>query len=184
MKFEGLLSSSFILHPSSFNPYSLLPGIYPMSELRMLTVGGDRPIQVPAGVRMAYIDQLGRENVVFVPNILKTAPMGEWEEQDLPVLTLSTQTRTLWSGAPIEWRPKEEQVVRLLTAGEAQERLRPLTLTVADLMEWAYISRDPALPMQLIRVALKVMAWLGRPAMTPQQHAEWTRRMQEPGVER
>lgn len=150
-----------------------------MAELRMITVGGDRPIQVPAGVRMAYIDQLGRENVVFVPNILKTAPMGEWDEQDIPVLMLSTQSRTLWSGAPIEWRKREEQVVRLLDSADVQERLRPLTLTVADLLEWARLSRDPDLPRQLMQAALNILAWLGRPPMSPQQHAEWTRRTQE-----
>lgn len=150
-----------------------------MAELRMITVGGNRPIQVPAGVRMAYIDQLGRENVVFVPNILKTAPMGEWDEQDIPVLMLSTQSRTLWSGAPIEWRKREEQVVRLLDSADVQERLRPLTLTVADLLEWARLSRDPDLPRQLMQAALNILAWLGRPPMSPQQHAEWTRRTQE-----
>ena len=80
-----------------------------MAELRVITVGGERPIHVPAGVRMAYIDQVGRENVVFVPNILQTSAMGEWEEKDIPILMLSTQTRTLWSGAPIEWRPKDDR---------------------------------------------------------------------------
>jgi len=153
-----------------------------MAELRMITVGGNRPIQVPAGVRMAYIDPMGRENVVFVPNVLKTAPMGEWDEQDIPILMLSTQSQTLWSGAPIEWRRREEQVIRLLEASEAQEFLRPLTLTVADLLEWARLSRDPDLPRQLMLAALNILTWLGRPPMSPQQHAEWTRRIQETQV--
>lgn len=157
-----------------------------MAELRTITVGGDRPIQVPTGVRMAYIDELGRENVVFVPNIQQSAPMGEWEEQNIPVLMLSTQTQTLWSGAPIQWRRREDQVVRLLSPSEVEEHLRPLTLTVADLLEWARISRDPELPPQLIRVALNILTWLGRPPMSPREHAEWTRKVREaePGVVR
>ncbi len=154
-----------------------------MSELRMITIGGDRPIQVPAGVRMAYLDELGRENVVFVPNFLQTSTMGEWDEQDVPVLVLSTQSRTLWSGAPIEWLPKEAQVLRVLSSAEATAHLRPLTLTAADLLEWARLSRDPALPPQLMRVALEILPWLGRPPMTPLQHQEWTQRARKSAPE-
>lgn len=154
-------------------------GMQGMAELRTITVGGDRPIQVPTGVRMAYIDELGRENVVFVPNILQSASMGEWVEQDVPILVLSTQTRTLWSGAPIEWREKSQQTVQLVPAADVATHLRPITLTVADLLEWAQISRDPELPRQLVRAALDILTWLGRPPMTPQQHAEWTRKLRD-----
>jgi len=150
-----------------------------MAELRTITVGGERPIQVPMGVRMAYMDELGRENVVFVPNIMHSAGMGEWEERDVPILVLSTQTRTLWSGAPIEWREKSQQTVQILPAADAAMHLRPITLTVADLLEWAQISRDPELPHQLVRAALDILIWLGRSPMSPQQHAEWTRKLRE-----
>ncbi len=150
-----------------------------MAELRMITVGGKRPIYVPAGIRMTYLDHGNRENVVFVPNILRSAIMGEWEQQDIPILMLSTQTKPLSSGAPIEWRKKEDQVVHLLDASAAQERLEPNTLTAVDLLEWARLSRDPELPPQLTQVALNVLSWLGRPPMSPQQHAEWTRKTLE-----
>jgi len=153
-----------------------------MAELKTILVGGDRPIQVPAGVRMAYIDELGRENVVFVPSSPRATHMGDWEQRDVPVLMLSTQTRTLWSGAPIEWRHPDEQTMRLLTADEVQQRLRPLTLTVADLLAWARVSRDPDLPPQLLQAALDIMVWLGRPPMTAQQHAEWTRKVRDETV--
>lgn len=148
-------------------------------ELRTITVGGERPIQVPTGVRMAYMDQLGRENVVFVPNILRTKLMGEWSERGVPILLLSIQSRSLWSGAPIEWLPEPMRRTRLLDAAEAQECLRPLTLTVADLLQWAQVSRDPSMPPELTRLALEILTWLGRGAMTPQQHAEWTRLVRE-----
>jgi hypothetical protein len=142
----------------------------------MIIVGGDRPIGVPAGVRMAYIDELARENVVFVPNVLHRAHMGDWEEQDLPIVMLSTQTRTLWTGAPIEWRPKSEQVVRVLAHSEIQSRLQPLSLTVADLLAWSRATRRPDVAGELTQAALNILIWLGRPPMTPQQHAEWTQK--------
>jgi hypothetical protein len=150
-----------------------------MGELRMLTVGGDRPISVPAGVRMAYVDSLDREHVVFVPNVLRSSLMGEWEELRLPVLFLSRQTRTLWSGAPIEWLAREEQEVRVLDAAETAANLRPLTLTASDLLEWAHISRDAEIKPLLVEAALDVLAWLGRPPMSPQQHAQWTRQVRD-----
>lgn len=150
-----------------------------MGELRMLTVGGDRPIAVPAGVRMAYVDCLDREHVVFVPNVLRSSLMGEWEELRVPVLFLSRQTRTLWSGAPIEWLPRDEQVVRVLDAAETAANLRPLTLTASDLLEWARISRDEEIRPLLVQAALDVLIWLGRPPMSPQQHAVWTRKARE-----
>jgi hypothetical protein len=147
-----------------------------MADTKTITVGGDRPISIPVGVRMSYIDELGRENVVFVPSVMHAAHMGDWEEQDLPVVMLSTQTHTLWSGAEIEWRPTSEQVVRVLAHSQIQERLRPLTLTVADLLAWARAVRDPARAGELVQAALNILTWLGRPPMTPQQHAEWTRK--------
>lgn len=146
-----------------------------MADLRMITIGGDRPISVPTGVRMALIDELGRENVVFVPGVLQPAPMGYWDESDLPVVILSTQSQTLWSGAAIEWRSKEAQEARVVPHAEIHRCLRPLTLTVADLLAWARATRDPDLPSLLIEAALAILTWLGRPPMSPSQHAEWSR---------
>lgn len=148
------------------------------SEIKTIVVGGNRPIQVPTGIRMAYIDHLGRENVVFVPNLIRVSPMGDWNELDVPVLLLSTQSQSLFSGAPIEWRAEKDQKVRIVPASEVQERLRPLILTVADLIEWARISRDPHLPNQLLGVALNILTWLGRPHMTPTQHSQWMHKLE------
>ncbi len=124
---------------------------------------------------MAYIDELGRENVVFVPNVNRKSIMGEWDEQEIPILLLSTQSKNLWTGAAIEWRPVAEQETRVLAAHAAQERLRPIVLTVSDLLEWANISRDKDLPVQLVRVAINILSWLGRAPMNPQQHSQWSR---------
>jgi hypothetical protein len=147
------------------------------TDIKTIVVGGSRPIQVPTGIRMAYMDHLGRENVVFVPNLIRVSPMGDWDELDVPVLLLSTQSQSLFSGAPIEWREEKDQIVRIVPASEVQERLRPLILTVADLIEWARISRDPFLPNQLLGISLNILTWLGRPHMTPTQHSHWMHKL-------